>query len=211
MEKLFWNDPYATECKAAVVSIKGKEVKLDRSIFYAFSGGQESDSGTIGEIRVAEARKEGDDILYILESEPAFKEGDIIDVKIDWEKRYKIMKLHAATHIVFALFSEKTGVKKLIGSNITSEKGRVDFEYPESVAPLLQEIEEKSNGLFVQDIEIKTYPDEKDPGRRLWKCGDIFYPCGGTHPKSTKEIGKVFLKRKNVGKGKERIEVYLAK
>jgi Ser-tRNA(Ala) deacylase AlaX len=121
------------------------------------------------------------------------------------------MKLHAATHVVFSLFSEKTGVKTLIGSNITSEKGRVDFEYPESVAMLLPEIEEKSNELFSKDIEIRTYADEKDPQRRLWQCGNILYPCGGTHPKSTKEIGKITLKRKNIGKGKERIEVYLAK
>lgn len=209
-KKLFWDDPYAKECSSIVAGISGKEVRLDRTVFFAFSGGQESDSGTIGGINVIEARKEGDDIVYVLEKEPTFKQGDEVEVKIDWEKRYKIMRLHSAAHIAFHIFSEKTGVKKLIGSNVTHEKARVDFEYHESVAPMLPEIEEKANNVFSQDIEIKTFPDEKKPGRMWWQSGDILYPCGGTHLKSTKEIGKVKLKRKNIGKGKERIEITLA-
>ncbi len=210
MEKLFWQDPYLSECKAKVESVNGNEVRLDRTIFFAFSGGQESDSGTIGGIPVKEARKEGNNITYILESAPAFAPGDEVEVKIDAEKRMRIMRLHSAAHIVWFLFEKKTGVKKLIGSNVTSEKSRIDYEYPESLSAILPEVEKEANELVSKGAEIKTYPDAENPGRRWWELGEWKCPCGGTHLKDAKEIGQIKLKRKNIGKGKERIEITLA-
>ncbi|HLC90166.1 MAG TPA: alanine--tRNA ligase-related protein [Candidatus Nanoarchaeia archaeon] len=90
-KKLFWEDPYQTECTAKVTSIDNNKVKLDQTIFYAFSGGQLSDEGTIGGIKVLEAKKEGDkediiDIEYTLEQEPSFNVGDTVQVKIDAER-----------------------------------------------------------------------------------------------------------------------------
>jgi Ser-tRNA(Ala) deacylase AlaX len=208
--RLFWEDPYKTECEAKVVKINDKDVVLDKTVFYAFSGGQASDIGTIDGVPVIEARKAGEDIIYSLEATPAFKEGDIVNVNIDWENRYNLMKLHAASHIVYYLFQEKTGIKKLIGSNVTKDKGRLDYEHPESIAPLLPELEENANKEFNIDSEIRMFPDETDPGKRWWECKDWKVPCGGTHPKSTQEIGNIRLKRKNIGSGKERIEIYLA-
>ena len=208
--RLFWEDPYKTECEASVLKVKDNEVVLDQTVFYAFSGGQASDTGTIDNIPVKEARKAGDEIVYVLESTPNFQEGDKVNIKIDWEKRYKLMKLHAASHIIYFLTEEKTGLKKIIGSNVTGDKGRLDYEYPESIADLLPDIETKANEVFSQDSTITVYPDEKDPKKRWWECKDWKVPCGGTHVKSTQEIGNVRLKRKNIGSGKERIEIYLA-
>jgi alanyl-tRNA synthetase len=59
-KKLFWEDPYMTECTAKVTSVEGRKVKLDQTIFFAFCGGQESDKGTIGGINVLTATKLGD-------------------------------------------------------------------------------------------------------------------------------------------------------
>jgi len=211
MRKLFWEDPYLKECVAKVESINGNEVRLSQSNFFAFSGGQESDSGTIGGIPVKEARKEADgDITYVLESAPTFAPGAEVQVKIDWEKRYRIMKLHTAAHVVWFLFERKTGVKKLIGSNVTNEKSRIDYEFPESVSAILPELEKEVNELISKGMEIKTYPDAENPGRRWWEMGEWKCPCGGTHLKNLKEIGQLKLKRKNLGKGKERIEITLA-
>lgn len=64
--KLFWKDSYQTRCEATVTVIDGKKVKLDQTIFYAFSGGQESDEGTIGGIKVVTATKRVDHEQYIL-------------------------------------------------------------------------------------------------------------------------------------------------
>jgi Ser-tRNA(Ala) deacylase AlaX len=214
IERLFWKDPYMKECEAIVTSKMGPEIKLDRTIFFAFSGGQSSDEGTIGGIKVKEAVKSDNEITYVLEKVPDFNEGDSIKIEIDWEKRHKIMRLHSAAHIIFYLFSQKTGINKLIGSNISLDKARLDFATETPITPLLPEIEQKANEVFGRDIEIRTYGDAEDENKRLWEIiidgKDVNYPCGGTHVKSTKEIGKVALKRKNIGKGKERIEIMIA-
>jgi len=209
-KNLFWEDPYMKECEAKAVSINGNEVKLDQTIFYAFAGGQQSDSGTINGINVLEARKNGEEILYTLEKEPDFKEGDTVKVVIDWDKRFRIMKLHTAAHIAWFFFERKTGINKLIGSNVTVDKSRVDYEYSESIAPLLPEVEENTNTYLAEGHKIKTYDDPTKSGRRIWECDGFKTFCGGTHVENTVEIGKIKLKRKNIGSGKERMEITLA-
>jgi len=210
MRKLFWEDPYLKACTAKVEAVNGNEVRLSQSVFFAFSGGQESDSGTIDGIPVKEARKEADgSINYVLESAPTFSPGQEVHVKIDLDKRYRIMKLHTAAHIVWFLFEKKTGVKKLIGSNVTNEKSRIDYEFPESLSSILPELEKEVNELISKGMEIKTYADSSNPERRWWEMGEWKCPCGGTHLRNLKEIGSLKLKRKNLGKGKERIEITL--
>ena len=208
-KKLFYEDTQKTECEATVTSVMGPEVMVNQTIFFAFSGGQASDSGTIDSIPVKEAVVSGENIAYVLGQMPTFKEGDKVIIKIDENKRNKIMRLHSAIHVAHFLFTEKTGNPKLIGSNIDENKGRLDYQYPEPISNILPEIEQKANEIFSQDIEVKTYLDEQNHNKRWWECNQWKVPCGGTHPKSTKEIGKVQLKRKNIGSGKERIEVYL--
>ncbi len=207
--RLFWENPYKNECEATVIRTKDNEVVLDQTVFYAFSGGQASDAGTINNILVKEARKAGDEIVYVFESEPGLKEGDKVTIKIDPERRLRLMKLHSASHIIYFIVEEKTGLKKIIGSNVTDDKGRLDYEYPEAISQILPDIENKANEVFNQDGEIKIYPDPADPSKRWWECGSWKVPCGGTHVRNTKEIGNVHLKRKNIGSGKERIEIYL--
>jgi len=144
--KLFWKDPYMKECYAKVTAIEGNKVWLNQTIFFAFSGGQASDKGKINGINVLEAVKQSEDkIYYVLEKEPNFAVGDNVKVEIDWEHRFKLMRLHSAAHIVYYFFIEKVGEQKVIGSNVSIDKARLDFAYNESVGPLLQGIEEKTN------------------------------------------------------------------
>lgn len=209
-KKLFYQDPYMIQCEAVVVNVFGQEVTVDQTCFFAFSGGQASDSGSINGVTVKEAKASGDDIIYVLEQVPNFKKGDRVTVRIDEKKRNKLMRLHSAAHIVYFLFAEKTGIKQLIGSNIEENKARLDFQYPAPITDILIEVEKKANHIFSQDIEIKTFSDKNDENRRLWEYKDWKSACGGTHVKSTKEIGTVQLKRKNIGSGKERIEITLS-
>ncbi|MBL7169853.1 MAG: phenylalanine--tRNA ligase subunit beta [Candidatus Aenigmarchaeota archaeon] len=208
-ERLFYQDPYMKETKAKVTEINGKEVVLDKTLFFAFSGGQASDRGTINEIPVVDAKKENHRIVHVLENKPNFKIGDTVQLKLDWERRYKLMKLHTAAHIVYYPFTEKLGRPKIIGSNINPEKARIDFLYDKPISEVIPEIEKESSQTISQGLEIKTELDKKEVEKRWWRCGKWGMPCGGTHVKNTSEIGKIKLKRKNIGAGKERVEIYL--
>jgi len=211
-KKLFWWDSYLKECEANVLKIENENVILDQTVFYAFSGGQASDSGKINGIPVKEAICSGDEISYTLSEKPNFKVHDRVKVEIDWNRRYRIMRLHSAAHVLFFLFSKKTGANVLIGSNVSDEKARLDYLYDENITKFMPELENEANEIFSNDIPVKIYFDEKIPNKRWWepegkpewKC-----PCGGTHVKNLNEIGKVKLKRKNIGSGKERIEITL--
>jgi len=210
MEKLFWQDPYMKECKAVVKWLDGRSLTLDKTILFAFSGGQASDKGSIGGIPIVEDAESINDIVYVLESDPTFKEGDEVDVVLDWEHRYRIMRLHTAAHIVFEIFRGLAGNKKIIGSNITVEKARIDFEMSEPVSEFLEQTKVKVDEIIAQDVEVKCYDNPEKEGRRVWEIpGKWKMPCGGTHVKKTGEIGKILLKRKNIGAGKERIEIIL--
>ncbi|MFP3950106.1 MAG: alanyl-tRNA editing protein [Candidatus Micrarchaeia archaeon] len=210
VEKLFRKDPYLGSCEATVASLDGQEVTLDKTVFFAFSGGQQSDSGTIGGFKVLEARAQGPEIFYRLEEGANLKAGDRVQVQIDMEKRKKIMRLHSVAHLVYGVFSKQHAPKKLIGSNVTEVKARMDFEHPDSVSELLPPVEEAVNRLIEENHPARTYPDPENPQKWWWECMDLKYPCGGTHVKSLGEIGKIKLKRKNIGSGKERIEITLA-
>ena len=213
--KLFWENPYRTECNATITSMNGKKIKVDQTIFFAFSGGQESDHGTIGGINVVEAVKQGDkeniiDIEYTLEQEPPFSVGAEVEIKIDSIRRQKLMKLHSAVHIVYYLFTEKYGQQKIIGSNIAADKARIDVEYDKPLQDLLPELESAVNTFLAENHPIIRKQDEQKSDLWWWVCEQWNMPCGGTHPRTTGEIGILKLKRKNIGKGKERIEIFLA-
>ncbi len=79
IEKIFHLDPYLSECDARIVEMRGNEIKLDRTIFFALTGGQASDSGEIGGIKVLEAAAKGEDIIYLLERETDFRLGQPLE------------------------------------------------------------------------------------------------------------------------------------
>jgi len=208
--KLFWEDPYLSENTATVTSAEGDTVTLDCTVAYPFSGGQASDTGTIGGIKIAEARKEGMDIIYSLPGN-TLKEGDRVRVIIDWGKRYRIMRLHFAAELVLELINQYYGHPDKAGANINEDKARLDFEWEGNIQEILPGIGEKIKKMVEADLPVKSSFDDLENEERSWEIdGFAKVRCCGTHIKSTGEIGNVMLKRKNPGKGMERIEIYLA-
>lgn len=205
---LFYENAYMKEAKAKVVKIEGSKVWLDQTIFFAFSGGQASDKGTIEGIEVSDIIKD-EDYAHVLVQEPTFNTGDVVELKLDWDNRYKLMRLHSAAHIAYYLLFQKIGSQEIIGSNIRAEKARIDILYNEPISKFLPEIQEHANAAIDKGIEIITKADDKEPEKRWWICGEWKMPCGGTHVKNTKEIRHIRLKRDNIGAGKERIEITL--
>jgi Ser-tRNA(Ala) deacylase AlaX len=84
-KKVFWDDPYLTQLDTRLTSVKGDDVTVEQTIFFALSGGQESDSGRIGNRRVLQARKAEKEIVYTLESGHGLKPGDPVMMTIDDE------------------------------------------------------------------------------------------------------------------------------
>lgn len=208
-EKLFNEDAYMKEAGAVVVSVDGNDIVLDRTIFFAFSGGQADDYGTIGSVRLTGLRIDGDDIVHTVEDASGFSVSDTVELALDWDRRYKLMRLHTAAHIVYFFAVKVIGEKSLIGSNVDVSKSRLDFVMDKSVGESLPEIERMTNEYISVDRTVTVEDDKEEKGRRIWRCGDMEMPCGGSHVKNTGDIGKIRLNRKNIGSGKERIEIML--
>ena len=209
-KKTFWENPYLAKLDTLVASVKGPDVTVEQTIFFAFSGGQESDDGTIGNRRVLQARTEGREIVYTLENGHGLKPGDPVSVKIDWERRYKLMRLHFAAEIVLELVYQKLGTIKKIGAHIAQDKARIDFEWDGNISKVLSDIQKEARRIIEANQDITSAFSDEENEKRYWEIkGFARVPCGGTHLKRTGEVGEIELKRKNPGKGKERIEIYV--
>ena len=120
------------------------------------------------------------------------------------------MKLHFAAEIILELVYQHFNRPEKIGANITSEKARLDFVWEGNISEIFPELTRKALELINSDLPItSSFSDEKNE-RRYWQIesfGKVY--CGGTHLKRTGEIRDITLKRKSLGSGKERIEIYL--
>jgi Ser-tRNA(Ala) deacylase AlaX len=209
-QKLFWATPYVTQLDTIVTAVNGADIMVAETIFYAFSGGQESDAGTIGNFPVVLARKEGKDIVYTLETGHTLKVGDAVSMEIDWERRYRLMRLHFAAEIILELAYQHLKPIEKIGAHIAQDKSRVDFEWRENIAAAFPLFKEKAAALINADHDIISAFSDEENQRRYWEIdGFARVACGGTHLRKTGEVGALDLKRKNIGKGKERIELYI--
>jgi Ser-tRNA(Ala) deacylase AlaX len=210
-EKIFWKDPYLIELTAKVTSVNSHIVTLDRTIFYAVSGGQESDTGTIGGRKVLKAEKRDTEIYYALEGPQGLKPGDEVLIKIDWTRRYRLMRLHFAAEIILELLNQLFGKPIKIGANISEQKARIDFLWEGRISDAFPMLLERAEKVIHADLPIRSEFSDRETEQRYWEIeGFSKVSCGGTHPKRTGEVGQITLRRNNIGKGKERIEIMLA-
>ena len=231
MSKLYEENAYLKEFKAKIINIniEEKTIELDNTAFYARSGGQPGDIGEIiGEnqnIEVEDTIKKDNKIINIINKTENLDNGIEIIGKINWEKRYKHMKMHSALHLMCSVIP--LGVT---GGQIGYEKSRLDFNDPEKEINK-EEIEEKINSLVKDDYEITSEiidskildeqpelvrtmsvkPPQIDGKIRLIKIGNVdLQPCGGTHVKSTAEIGSIKIgKIENKGRMNRRVNILL--
>lgn len=211
VKKIFWEDPYLKTDYAKMTSMDGNVMTLDRTIFFAFSGGQAFDSGSINGYKVIQARKVEKEILYTVESNYDFKINDHVEVKIDWNKRYKIMRLHFAAEIILELMYQNFNDPKKIGANIIEDKARVDFEWGGNISETFSLLEQKARKIIDSNLAMTSEFSDEEQEMRYWQVdGFAKVACGGTHIRKTGEVGEILLKRgKRLGNNKERIEIYL--
>ena len=129
-KKVFWSDPYQTALSTTIATVCGADITLTQTIFFAFSGGQESDHGSIGGHAVRSAQKRNLEIVYTLAEDHELVVGQPVLVEIDWIRRYRLMRLHFAAELVLELFYKTLeGVSK-VGAHIAQDKARIDFAWP---------------------------------------------------------------------------------
>ena len=120
------------------------------------------------------------------------------------------MRLHFAAELILELcYKTLDGIGKL-GAHIAEDKARIDFAWPESISPFLPGFSAEANRIIAEDLAIRTGFEDEGYERRYWEIqGFSKVPCGGTHVRSTGDIGPIRLKRNNIGRGKERVEIFL--
>lgn len=209
MLKVFWENPYQQHLITKVVSVNGNELLFEKTIAYSFSGGQESDKGTINGLPILNSRMEGNLIYYLLPDSHGLSVGDEVAMTIDWPRRYRLMRLHFAAELVLEIVTQNFHLEK-VGAHISENKARIDFIFGEHISTLFDFILEKYNQIIANDLVIETGFSDIPNQRRYWKIdGFAKVPCGGTHVKTTREVGYVTLKRSRSGKSIERIEIRL--
>lgn len=209
MRKVFWENPYQYNLITQVSSVNDNRILFDETIAFSFSGGQESDKAYINGINVLNSEIEGNLIYYTMPEGHGLLVGDKVTMEIDWPRRYCLMRLHFAAELILELVTRNLGIEK-IGAHIAETKARIDFFYDKNISSVLESLLAEYSEIISQNAPIKTGFSDVLNQRRYWEIeGFSKVPCGGTHVRSTAEVGHVTLKRVNIGGGKERIEIRL--
>ena len=225
---LYLHDHYMKEFEAEVTKVDGKYVVLDKSCFYPQSGGQVTDFGVIKrddeEFKVVFVKKIGDDLSHEVDRK-GLKVGDKVKSVLDWERRYKLMRVHTAAHIISEVIHKETGAL-ITGNQLDIDKVRIDFSLENFNKDKLLEYINKANEIIDEDLQIEVEFMEREEAMklpqvsklamglpeyikevRIVRIGDFDMQAdGGTHVKSTKEIGELeFVKAENKGKNNRRV------
>jgi misacylated tRNA(Ala) deacylase len=229
MNPLYFNDSYLKEFTSKVVSIKDdKYVILENTAFYPTSGGQPYDTGVLvkgkEEYPVIFVGKFEGNISHEV-TKQGLKVGDTVTGKINWNRRYKLMRSHTSAHIVSAILHNTMGAL-ITGNQLEEDKVRIDFNITDYDPELLKNVIDEANTIVKKDIPLKIYyvsreTVENDPRftklakglpqgipelRVVEIIGFDTQADGGTHVKSTAEVGKLeFLKSENKGKDNRRV------
>ena len=232
-ELLFSNDAYLTQSEAVVTNVNQSSIQLNRTIFYAESGGQPGDQGEIilGDqiYKVTDTQKGNspNEIIHLVESDiDQSIVGKECEIKIDWELRQSHMRMHTSCHILCSLIDAL-----ITGASVGAQKSRVDFDVDPSLLDketMNQQIDEiiKNNfPVFTKQISGDEFRDNPhlakgaavsppiiDNKVQIVQIGDDkildIQACGGTHVKSTGEIeGLEIGKIENKGKRNRRVNI----
>jgi misacylated tRNA(Ala) deacylase len=209
---LFREDAYRREATATVGDVRADGIVLDQTLFYATAGGQPCDTGTLEledgrALSVVDVRKDGDSVLHVLapDTEPPAA-GARVRMRIDWSRRHRHMRTHTCLHL---LCRAVDGV--VTGGQVGELRGRLDFDIPEPTLDkeaLTEQLrawvgeDHLVRDRWIDDAELDRHPElvrtmsvqpPRGQGRiRLVGIEDLdLQACGGTHVRSTAEIGLV--------------------
>jgi misacylated tRNA(Ala) deacylase len=235
---LYLEDSYLKEWEAEILEVSGEESKekagkfiiLDQTAFYPNSGGQPYDTGKIirlsdnAEFQVVYVGKFEGKISHEIDK-PGLKVGDKIKCFLDWDRRYKLMRMHTAAHILSPIIHMQTQAL-VTGNQLGIDKSHVDFDLEDFDKEAFKEYIKSANEIVSWNLPLKSYyisQDQLANDKSLCKLAKGLPPDlkeiriieiesfdkqadGGTHVKSTSEAGKiVFLSAENRGAKRRRV------
>jgi Ser-tRNA(Ala) deacylase AlaX len=216
---------YLKEFEAKVESADGARVVLDQTAFNPIGGGLVSDTGTLAGARVTEVVKEGEEIVHSLESPTNIRPGASVHGVLDWDRRFRIMRMHTSAHILSAVVNTEAGAL-ITGNQISPDQSRVDFNLDNFDKEKISSYIDRVNEVVARGLEVKTYFMKSEealanPGfvklanamppsvdmLRIVQIGDVDTQAdGGVHVRNTREIGRVVaVKTENKGRSNRRL------
>jgi misacylated tRNA(Ala) deacylase len=237
-ERLSATDAYLNTCDATVTAVSDDGVVLDRTVFYARGGGQPGDTGVIawdgGRARVADtvsSRETGHLVHVVADGSDVPSVGAAVTAEIDWERRHRLMRTHTALHALSGVIFTGYGAKVTGGNMEDDGSARMDFELDAMSQELGREIEEMLNARLAEDrpvhvlflprmealadpdlirTKVSLIPASVDPIRVIDIDGIDKQADGGTHVRSTAEVGRVsVVKTESKGKANKRMRIRL--
>ena len=229
-EPLYLKDCYLKEWQTKVKSAKGKFIVLEETAFYPKSGGQPGDEGVMKRssdgraFKVVFAGKFSGDVSHEVDQE-GLQPGDEISCSIDWDRRYVLMRMHTAAHVLTKVIFKESGAV-ISGNQLGVDKSRIDFALDEFDKAKVQEWVDQANSIIAEgrEVRIEFMPREEamkipdfvrtmadliqkiDVLRVIEIEGFDKQACGGTHLKNISEIGRIrLLKTDNKGKKNRRV------
>ncbi len=226
------SDSYLRACTAYVTAVDGNRVQFDRTVFYPTGGGVPCDNGSISTAdgrswKVTDVNKKDGVVWHVLDSAlgNGLAVGDAVSLKIDWDRRYQLIRMHTATH-VFASMMHNRGFA-ITGNQIGLEQTRVDFNCETGAEKeALEAGVADANAQLKQSVELKVYSLPRDQALQMpgmVKLANVLPPSvtelriveipgidtqadGGCHVKNVNEIGQIKLERiENKGSKNKRV------
>lgn len=220
--ELFYQDAYQKELNTKIVScIKEKDVYkvvLEETIFYPEGGGQSADIGKINDVNVINVKRENDQIIHYVDSE--FKEGEIVHLELDWNRRFDHMQNHTGEHILSGIIHKLYGYEN-VGFHMDEEKIQADYDGV-LTKENIEVIEQTINDVIHQNIPVvETYPTDEElidlefrskkelTGKvRIVSIDNVdICACCGTHVKTTAEVNLIKILSYEKHKTGTRIEM----
>jgi len=227
-ELLYLRDAYLTEFDALVVDRRDGAIALDRTAFYPTGGGQPHDTGELAGLTVTDVRKEGDQVWHSVVGDELPELGATVRSALDWDRRHRLMRTHTALHVLCGVIWNEWRVP-VTGGNMEPLSARMDFEFdplPDGFGPRVEQLVNdelaadraievsflpRSTAVMDEDLirtKVSMIPESVTEIRVVDIVGLDKQADGGTHVRSTGEVGRVrVVKLENKGKGNKRVRL----
>ena len=216
-ERLYYQDCYLRDFRAQVVETAddGRRVYLDRTAFYPTSGGQPFDIGTLGEANVVDVIEEEDRVAHLLDT--AISLGEITG-QIDWARRFDHMQQHSGQHLLSAVLEDLFKIST-VSFHLGSEVSTIDITAPALTTIQIDQLEDRCAEIVCEarpltitfedgsaDLGLRKESQRSGTLRVVAIDGIDRSACGGTHVRTTAEIGPLFLRKTEKIRGNTRLE-----